>query len=211
MRLVPIDEGVEEVRKAALEERIRHYDPIVSTMAELMPQIQKPPIAKRGNRTAALAVQNANLRLYKSLDRQRLGSQTPAVMLPDSTMENPTAPSAVTPLPQVDVPRMYRPKLQRLFEELAKHPGVITRSDADELVIDGVLQRGTTFSGAIRSLYVNSVMPASGARELAIRLRTLNVPKEMLSSKFAQSVFPRQSGKGIRWPGKPSRVLHVYK
>ena len=204
MRLVPID--VQD--KHVLEEQIRSYDPLVSTMADLVPQIKKPRV-KRGDHTAALAVQNASLQHYKALERQRaVGQSMPAIPPPSVPDGEPTG--AVESLPDIDVPRMFRPKVDRLLAELAKHPGVISRSGADELVLDGVVQRGTTFTGAMRSLYVNSAKPAPGTRQLAERLRKLKVNRNMLSSKFALSLC-KQSGSGIKWPGKASRILHVYK
>ena len=203
MRLVPVDEADKDV----LEQRIRNYDPVVSTMAGLLPEILKPKLNRKAP-TMSLAIHNASLQRYKSLERQR----NDGFRAPSQPSEPAAAPEErVVPLPSVDVPRMYKPRLDRLLEHLEKHPGAIGRTRADELVIDGSVQRGTTFSGAMRSLYVNTNTPAPGTRQLATKLRQLDVPSKMLSSKYALSLF-KQHGSGIKWPGKRGgRILHVYK
>ena len=51
------------------EKLIRHNDPIVSSMARVLPLIRNPKRTK--NATADLAVSVANMQRYKALERQR--------------------------------------------------------------------------------------------------------------------------------------------
>jgi hypothetical protein len=206
MRLVPIDETVSEQDRHILEERVRNYDPVVSAMADLLPSIEKPK-ARRRSPTEAVAIHNANLHRFKLLQRKREQAQlaVPAASA-DAVERQPPFPS----FPDVQVPHMYKLKLSRLLQHVETHPNAIGRTNADELITDGTVHRGTSFSGAIRALYVNSSTPAPGLRQLVLRLRTLGVPIELISSKAARAIYG-QNGSGIMWPGKPGRVLRVYK
>lgn len=237
MRLVPIDDsdasaddGDARMRSRLLaEKRIRLHDPVISSMADLLPGIEHPTTrvsssgkVQRRNPTAALAVQNASLQRYKALERQR----APAISAYPVDLRDRTAPAApvveatapaaaaassdVAPLLDVQVPHMYAKKLGRLLEQLSSAPGVIGRTESDELVIDGVVHRGTSFSGAMRGLFVNYTTPPPGTRQLVTRLRKLGVPKGALSSKAALGYYS-QAGSGLpRFPGRPGRVLRVY-
>jgi hypothetical protein len=60
---------VEIMDRLANEKMIRHDDPIVSSMARVLPLIQNPKRTK--NATADLAVSVANMQHYKALERQR--------------------------------------------------------------------------------------------------------------------------------------------
>ena len=60
---------VEIMDQLANEKLIRHDDPIVSSMARVLPLIQTPKRTK--NATADLAVSIANMQHYKALERQR--------------------------------------------------------------------------------------------------------------------------------------------
>lgn len=208
MRLVPIGDT------GKLQRSIRHYDPIVASMAtHLGAMNQKTNAAVARGSAARLAVQNAHMRRFKALQVQREERLMPAPVLPTL----PSAPDEVArpklpqsaPLPEVRVPRMYHRKLGRLLNRMAEKPGVVGRTDADELVLNGVVQRGTSFSGAMRSLYVNMAVPSPGTRQLVGALQSMDVPKSLLSSKAALD-FYGHTGKGLRFPGTVPRVLRVY-
>ena len=240
MRLVPFaeDDGTADQR----QERVRTYDPTVNVMADLLPHIVHPgasivaakskskaktkttrKVASRsraGATTAAQALRSARLREYKSLQLQRSATSNIA------DVTQPPAAGVVVPevetitLPADIVPRMYRSKLSRLLDIVSKSAGSVSRTNADELVIDGVVHRGTSFTGALRSLYVNTTSPAPGTSQLVKRLSTLRVPRNLLSSRNALSLYSQQSGSGqvvgrdwskMKWPGKKQgRVLRVY-
>ena len=211
MRLVPFDEpvgaGAAATKVRRLQEaQIRNYDPIVSAMADLLPAIEKPKV-QRGRKMAAVAVHNANLQRFKSLQMQRAETLDAKPIAETATAAETIEPPSLT---TVSVPQTYKQKLERLLQHLDEHAGAIGRTASDELVIDGVTHRGTSLAGAIRSLYVNTSSPAPGTRQLVARLRKLGVPKELLSSHVAQTLYD-QIGSGIQLPGKRGRVLHVYK
>lgn len=207
MRLVPIGDT------AKLQKSIRHYDPLVASMAtHLGAMNQKAHSAVAKGSAARLAVQNAHMRRFKALQVQREEQLMPAAVLP--TIQPPAEVSVPEPpqaaaLPEVQVPRMFHKKLGKLLNRMSEKPGIVGRSDADELVLDGVVQRGTSFSGAMRSLYVNMTVPSPGTRQLVGALRNMGVPKSLLSSKAALG-FYGHTGKGLRFPGTVPRVLRVY-
>ena len=68
MRLVEVNDQLAN-EQLANEKLIRHDDPIVSSMARVLPLIRNPKRTK--NATADLAVSVANMQRYKALERQR--------------------------------------------------------------------------------------------------------------------------------------------
>ena len=242
MRLVPFDE--EDGTPDERQERVRTYDPTVNVIADLVPNIIHPKsvkattkptkkpsgIAKRHRgdaSTAAQLLRSVRVHEYKALQAQRM----PVANIPEATPPTTAAPVAppVAPaaakveaetvtLPADIVPTAYRAKLARVLDHVAKADGAISRTSSDELVIDGVIHRGTSFTGALRSLYVNSASPAPGTHQLVRRLSALKVPKSLLSSKYAHVTYAQQTGSGrafalskSKWPGKKlGRVLRVY-
>ena len=232
----------EEMRTRAhllAEKRVRMYDPVVSAMADLLPGIEHPTVrahsrssgrvkvAKsraRRSASAAAALQSASLQRYKALERLRMPRVAPSLPAPTLDVQVPqqqSAPSAVgseaevAPLLDVQVPRMYAQKLGRVLTWLSSAPGAVGRTSSDELVIDGAVLRGTSYSGAMRGLFVNTTLPPPGTRQLVARIRTLGIPKTAISSRAARSYYG-QAGSGLsnlalgRFPGRPGRVLRVY-
>ena len=210
MRLVPIDDAEDSYER---EKRLRHYDPALTSMAQSLHHIDHPKIVD-GDYTSALATQNAYLRRLKRHSLQQRNQLQQAVVSNTAGQQVPTADAAnvaVEPLPTLQMPSAYRAKFTRLLAALEKNRGAIGRTSADELVIDGAVQRGTSFTGSMRGLYVNSKEPPAGTRQLVRKLAELRVPANLISSKAALAMYT-QGGEGSGSPkgAVRSRVLHVY-
>ena len=207
MRLVPFDDAEDSYNA---EKRLRHHDPALTSMAQSLYHIDNPKIID-GDYTSALATQNAYLRRLKrhSVQRNQLQLMTPNVAAPQVPVANTGV--IVEPPTTLRMPSAYQAKFSRLLAVLDKHRGAIGRTADDELVIDGAVQRGTSFSGSMRGLYVNSKEPAAGTRQLARKLAELRVPNNLISSKAALAMYT-QGGSGPRSHRRRSsiRMLHVY-
>ena len=81
MRLVEVNDQL------ANEKLIRHDDPVISSMARVLPQIRNPKRTK--NPAADLAVAVANLQHYKALEHQRQ-SEAVRAMETATSAPNPT-------------------------------------------------------------------------------------------------------------------------
>lgn len=219
MRLVPMNDDDTQVRTRLLtEKRIRQHDPIVSAMADLLPDIEQPRMRvidgkrRKISPTAAVALQAASMSRYKTLEERRARGRpdkaTPAAV---EEPEQVKAIEPIPPAPDVTVSKRFEKKLAHVMDVLDKAPGAVGRTASDELVINGTVVRGTSYTSAMRNLFVNTANPAPGTRQLVNKLRDLGVPRSALSSKVAQ-VYYSQAGSGfaIRFPGRYGRVLHVY-
>ena len=99
MRLVEVDDR-QANEQQAYEKLIRHDDPIVSSMARVLPLIRNPKRTK--NAAADLAATVANMQHYKALERQRKPEEVQTVekgmgMAMEREME--AAMGTLSPLP----------------------------------------------------------------------------------------------------------------
>lgn len=92
MRLVEVNEQL--ANEQAAEKFIRHDDPIISSMARVLPEIRNPRRTK--NATADLAVSTANMQHYKALERQRRSEEVQRALERELEME----PSAIAATPK---------------------------------------------------------------------------------------------------------------
>jgi hypothetical protein len=217
MKLVPLDEFTDSSSSASkyrrqLEKQIRKADSKVTAMANVLPYVTNPTLHKGSNKKAIVALQNAHMRRYKELERQRLLEQhQPLPMPPPPPSPFPQAQSQVQlpedrpPITSLVIPKRFNAKYSKLLNYLIDHPGQVSSTDSGELVIDGHTIRGTNYASAFRSLYLDYKQPAPGSRELVHKLKSLGVPKDVVSSKFAKTLFG-QIGSGK----KRVHVLRVY-
>lgn len=237
MRLLPFH-GDEE--SGALK-AIRNYDPAVNSMAHSLVHARKAR-SKRRNLVAAAGLRNAYMQRFKAHSMQRKNSRAPAHD-DQPRVDRPVGVSEV-PMPrqadgdawyharavppdardiragdEVQVPLQYQRKAHELLLALARAPpGSVGQSDHGELVIDGEVMRGTSFTGAVRGLYVSSTLPPPGTRQLVRKLHELRVPPNLLCSRFARNVY-NQGGGSFRFvrrhvppiTRKRAHVLRVYR
>jgi hypothetical protein len=221
-----------------LEKQVRYADPIGSAMAQSLPYIDGLPAKQRkylGSDTTN-AVQNAHLQRYKQLERLRESSEytTPPVLQPAPPELLPPPLPSVHPQAKpyaddrdegkaftmwdINLPKKYSKKFGRVLTQLDEMSDSVGRTRAGELVLDGHTLRGTNYSSAFRSLYVNTPVPAPGARELLLHLKRRGVAKTLFSSKYAQMMYG-QAGSGRRRKrvsrsgsriGSRAAILRVY-
>lgn len=217
MKLVPLDEFSESSSSASkyrrqLEKQIRKADSKVTAMASVLPYATNPTLLKGSNKKAVVALQNAHMRRYKELERQRLLERHETLPMPPPSSSTflqaqgqNKLPEDRPPITSLVIPKRFNAKFSKLLNYLIDHPGQVSSSDSGELVIDGHTIRGTNYASALRSLYLDYKQPAPGSRELVNKLKALGVPKEVVSSKFAKTLYG-QLGSGK----KRMHVLRVY-
>lgn len=209
------------------EKQVRHADPIVTAMARSLPYIGRLPAKQRKylDSDTAVAMQNAHLHRYKQLERLHESSEyaaphvlkpaPPELLLPPSPSPAPTTSASAYPKDEsaadvhdnvedkvfamwdVNLPKKYTKKFSRVLTHLDGMTDSVGRTRDGELVLDGRTLRGTNYTSAFRSLYVNTNVPAPGARELLLHLKRQGLAKNLFSSKYAQTLYG-QGGSGRR-------------
>jgi hypothetical protein len=208
-----------------LKKHVRYADPILTAMSQSLPYIASLPPKQRKKLgiASSVAMQNAHLDRYKRLEDLRESAQYASPPIRPIAPPPPPQPTAVLPqaitqstnddgeyadgmaLQVASIPRKYGEKFHQVLTYLENTASsAVGKSHSGELMLHGRALRGTNYESAFRDLYINTNVPAPGARELLMHLKRLGVPKSAFTSKFAHAVYEQNR------VGRRTSVLRVY-
>ena len=145
----------------------------------------------------------------------------------------PSAPPkpVVSPFAAVKVPKTFQGNAAEMIEFLDEHPGMFTISHKGEMIIDGQPIPNSNYKDIFYHLFVQKKSDTKGVNQFLDALRELNVPKKIITNRFAKryieegegpsSSIVKQEGSGMkiaprkrtprnRPPGKRPRILYLY-